>query len=173
MVLLRFRKAVLDKTVNDLGVSLDQLGDVRVLRGLDDRYTLLCFFEFHLDLTRVPKHLGKQRVAHVNRTDFHHSAVHGRHMFLDLGRDLRVVRFGQGFDAVGPRCHFAADLVVVSEQKVKHVAIRRELRVAALAATALAATTPASPERWSRLGHRLRGHHRYEGDCDPGQRLTP
>jgi len=116
----------------------------------------------------MPKHLGKQRVAHMDRPDFQHSPVHGRHVFLNLGGDFRLVRFGQGFYAVSPLGYFAADLIVVSKQKVEHVAIRHELRIAALTASA-----PASPERRSRLGHRLRGRHGYKGDCDPSQRLTP
>ncbi len=167
MILLRFGKAVLDETVDDLGVSLDQLGDVRVLRGLDDLHAFLRLFDLHLDLPSVPEQLGEQRVAHVNRPDLHHSTVHGRHVLLNLGGNLRLVRFRQGFHTVGSLSHPPTDLVVVGKQKVKRIAIDQKLRGAALPATAAALS-----KRRPRLSKCLPRHHRNERDTDPGQGPT-
>jgi hypothetical protein len=167
MVLPRFCKAVLDETIDDLGVCLDQLGDVRVLRGLDDLHALLRFFDLHPDLPSVPEQFSEQRITNVNRPDFQYSAVHSRDVLLNLRGNFRFVRFGQGFDAVGSLSHLSADLVVVGKQKVEYVAIHHELRIAAPTAAAAALS-----EGRPRLSKHLTRRQRNEADNGPRQGLT-
>jgi hypothetical protein len=82
-----------------------------------------------VDLVRVAKEFGEQRVAHVDWPSFFHAFGHRRDVLLNLGCDLRLVGFGQGLHASCDVLHRTAYLIVVLQQEMENVAVGDELRI--------------------------------------------
>lgn len=92
--------AVLDEQGDDLGVLLNQLHDVGVIRSLRHADTLLGLFANNRDLVGLAEHLGEQWIATMDRLVAFDPFLQRRHMFLNQSGEFWIVGFGQRLDSV-------------------------------------------------------------------------
>ncbi len=134
-LLLRRRDSVvppnLCRTIGDeeahyLGVSSDELGDVKVVGRFDDSYPAFRLLHLHLDFLPVGEYRPEQRITHVDGTPVLDTFVHRFDVFLDHQSHCRIVRLGDRFNAVLEVLDRSTDLPAMGQKVMEYFSVRLE-----------------------------------------------